>query len=242
MKFTSILLTVIVLGASTTMGAMITLTQNTATATFEQAGFTAAQAVDGITTANNGWAIDPNEFAAQTAVWETASDVGGTGGASFTFTIIQNQGGSHTLGHFRLSVTTDSRNDFANGDGAGGDVSANWTTLAPSTASDAGTGTETFTINLDDSIRVTDDSPSTATYVVTATTTITGITGIRLEALKYTDPTEGNGPGRVSNGNFVLSEFQVDAVNLVAVPEPASLAVLFLGALPMLLRRQRTGC
>ncbi|WP_425619429.1 DUF1549 and DUF1553 domain-containing protein [Anatilimnocola sp. NA78] len=47
-------------------------------------------------------------------------------------------------------------------------------------------------------------------YSVTAQTDISGITGIRLEALA--DPAlSANGPGRAMNGNFVLNEFKVTA-------------------------------
>lgn len=222
------------------MGTSITLLQDTAT--FSQAGLAVDQTTDGTTSGLNGWAINPSESNPQTAVWETdpLSVVGGPGGTSFTFTLMQQYGGNHTLGRFRLSVTTADRTTFADGNTGvltPGDVGAPgiWTELTPLTASDAALQTETFTINLDNSISVTDDSPATATYIVTATTTFTGITGIRLEALKYTNPAEGNGPGRAATatgGNFLLSEFQVDAVNLV--PEPGSAVLLALGAVGFL--------
>ncbi len=49
------------------------------------------------------------------------------------------------------------------------------------------------------------------TYTISADTDRRGITGIRLEALD--DPSlPAKGPGRASNGNFVLSEFTVDVV------------------------------
>ncbi len=47
-------------------------------------------------------------------------------------------------------------------------------------------------------------------YTLTATTDLTGITGIKLEV--FADPRfPSNGPGRSPNGNFVLSEFTVEA-------------------------------
>jgi hypothetical protein len=50
------------------------------------------------------------------------------------------------------------------------------------------------------------------TYTITANADRRGITGIRLEALE--DPSfPAKGPGRASNGNFVLSEFTVELVS-----------------------------
>ena len=59
-------------------------------------------------------------------------------------------------------------------------------------------------------------------YTIEAMTTLTGITGFRLEALFDTSLPLG-GPGRANNGNFVLTEFTVDAA---PVPEPAACASL----------------
>src|SRR3989304_5024033 len=53
-------------------------------------------------------------------------------------------------------------------------------------------------------------TPSPDTYPVTAVTELTGITGIRLEALPDSS-LPSNGPGRVFNGNFALNEFRVTA-------------------------------
>jgi hypothetical protein len=62
------------------------------------------------------------------------------------------------------------------------------------------------------------------TYTVKAVTELTGVTGIRLEAL--TDPKLPNsGPGRAPNGNFVLSEFQVTAIS---VADPTKTAPVML--------------
>jgi hypothetical protein len=55
-------------------------------------------------------------------------------------------------------------------------------------------------------------------YTITANTTLDKITAIRLEVLP--DPRlPGQGPGRSSNGNFVLSEFQVLATALGNIPK-----------------------
>lgn len=72
------------------------------------------------------------------------------------------------------------------------------------------TGGATLTKQPDGSILASGKNPFPETYKVTAKTPLTGITGIRLEAL--TDSRlPANGPGRSPNGNFVLSEFSVMA-------------------------------
>jgi hypothetical protein len=53
-------------------------------------------------------------------------------------------------------------------------------------------------------------NPPISEYTITVRTHLTNITGFRLEALR--DPNlPSYGPGRAPNGNFVLSEFRVDA-------------------------------
>ncbi|MCA9081734.1 MAG: DUF1553 domain-containing protein, partial [Planctomycetaceae bacterium] len=60
------------------------------------------------------------------------------------------------------------------------------------------------------SIFVTGPNNRTGNYTVTAQTTGAGLTGIKLQLL--TDPRlPSNGPGRSPNGNFVLTEFTVQA-------------------------------
>jgi hypothetical protein len=198
-----------------------------ATATFSQTtfgGFPVSAAIDGILGGSNGWAIDPMEGTNQTAVFQTVSNVGFAGGTMLTFTMDQ-LFGSSTIGHFNLAVTTDTRSTYADGLAAGGNVTANWTILSPLSATSSNGATMT-TLG-DKSILVSGALPSTDIYTVAADTTLTGITGIRLVAL--TAPSlPSNGPGALStNGNFVLTEFQVDAVP--AVPEPETYAMLLAG-------------
>jgi mono/diheme cytochrome c family protein len=52
-------------------------------------------------------------------------------------------------------------------------------------------------------------SPATDTYEVEAETTLTNITGFRLEVIDVAN----KGPGRAQNGNFVVSEFKVKVIN-----------------------------
>jgi mono/diheme cytochrome c family protein len=64
----------------------------------------------------------------------------------------------------------------------------------------------------DNSLLATASSPPVSTYTVTVKTKLKDITAFRLEAL--TDPNlPRNGPGRVSHGNFVLTQFSVEAIS-----------------------------
>lgn len=219
---------IVMLGASTAQSAPVTLQQPTAT--FSQSAFgnfSIATAIDGNVNPLpfNGWAIFPNETA-QTAVFETSTDLF-TNGGSLTFTLQQSHvtPTEHTIGRFRLSATTDNRSLFADGLATGGDVVANWVILDPTSATSANGAT--LTELGDHSILASGTSPATDTYTVSATTTLGSITGLRLEVLEDAS-LPFNGPGRQStNGNFVLTEFTVDAVAATTtVPEPASLLLL----------------
>jgi hypothetical protein len=117
----------------------------------------------------------------------------------------------------------------------GGDVTANWTVLDPiSITSQNGA---TLTEQPDMSILASGFSPDNDVYTVTATTSLLGITGIRLEMLA--DPSlPQNGPGRrTENGNFVLTEMTVQVV-----PEPSMIFLAGAGLIALLPRRlgQRT--
>ena len=199
-----------------------------ATATFSQSPqelYGVNQAIDGVNNLSRGWAINPNEGISQTAVFETVVDAGFAGGSIFTFILTQSfPVATHTLGHFRISVTTDNRNAFADGLLSGGNVAANWTVLDPMTALSANGAT--LSKLGDYSILASGISPSVDTYTVTAVSSLAGITGFRLEAL--TDPSlPFGGPGRyTANGNFVLNEFAVD---VTAVPEVQTYALMLAG-------------
>jgi hypothetical protein len=128
---------------------------------------------------------------------------------------------THTLGRFRLSATADDRGTFADGLQTGGDVAASWTVLTPLTA--LATNGAALTILADGSVLASGTSPATSVYTVTASTALSGITGIRLEVLEDAS-LPFSGPGRfAANGNFVLTEFTVDAAAGTGdVPEPAT--------------------
>ncbi|HWI56716.1 MAG TPA: LamG-like jellyroll fold domain-containing protein, partial [Bacillota bacterium] len=200
------------------------------TATFSQTAsgdFSVERAIDGNTDDNLGWAIQFG-IGPQTAVFETVTNVGTAGGSVFTFTFIQNAFLTYhpdTLGRFRLSVTTDDRSTFADGLTRGGDVTANWTVLEPIAYTSANGAT--LTKLSDNSILAGGLAPDRDVYTVVAQTPLANITGVRLEVL--TDPSlPFGGPGRESaNGNFVLSEFQMQAAPLQAPETPAALGVQF---------------
>ncbi|MDE0959200.1 MAG: DUF1549 domain-containing protein [Planctomycetota bacterium] len=102
-------------------------------------------------------------------------------------------------------------------------VSTRWVTLIPETLQ-ASSGA-TLTLEQDGAVRATGKT-GMGTYTFTAPTDLDLITAIRIEALA--DPElPANGPGR-GNGNFVLSELQLDWIP-VAVgegrPEPTRVAL-----------------
>ncbi len=219
----------------------VTVVLQQPTATFSQSlgdDFSVARAINGTVADNLGWAVASTVFGpipSQTAVFETASNIGFGGGSILTFTLTQTHSVNfqHTLGRFRLSVTTDDRSLFADGLASGGDVTANWIVLTPGTISSANGAT--LGVLGDQSILASGFSPDTDTYTITALTALTGITGVRLEALEHPSLPQ-SGPGRQSiNGNFVLSEFGVD---VTAVPEPSSFALISIGCLLLKLRKK----
>lgn len=204
-----------------------------ATATYSQTymgDFSPAQAINGRVDDPVGWAIyDGGAFfgttGPATAVFETKQNVGFSQGSFLTFDLhFSNWNPNHTLGRFRISVTTDDRAQFADGLASGGDVTANWSALTPVFfAADAAT----LSLLSDGSILANSFFAANDHYRVVAETALTGITGVRLEALE--DPSlPTNGPGWQSqNGNFVLSEFEF---SITPIPEPSMVVLGGLGA------------
>ena len=133
--------------------------------------------------------------------------------------------GQLTLGKFRLSATTDSRDTFADGLSSRGDIVASWIPLTPLTASAAAGGT--LTIGPDATLLASGLSPSTNVYTVVIITALQGITGFRLEAMEDSS-LPANGPGRSGNGDAVLTDFSVQAApaTLTHLLDPAFAAQL----------------
>lgn len=86
------------------------LTLFEATADYSQGGFPVAAAIDG-NLDTVGWALSPRLGVVHTAVFEVSDDVGANPdeGGTLTLTLIQQYGGNHTLGRFRVSTTDSPR-------------------------------------------------------------------------------------------------------------------------------------
>ncbi len=182
----------------------------------------------------NGWAILSSPNGDETAVWETRDNLVPPSGSESTLTFtmhFDHNWKEHILGRFRISVTTDDRSEFADGLSTGGDVTANWVVLTePTVTLPSGM---TYTVLEDGSILTAgavpnpqaDDSPTgfaPNTYTVSFATPISGITGIRLEALEHSS-LPSNGPGMFVNGNFQLTELTLDYTGEQVVSDPVML-------------------
>ena len=201
-------------------------------AILSQGGFPVSALIDGNVTPSvggTGWAN--SGLGDNTAVLETTLNI--TGPNHLTFEIVSGGFGVHTLGRFRLSVTSDDRTTFADGLANGGDVIANWTVLDITGAKSSNAGTILTELG-DGSILASGGVAEVETYTLNAFFAGT-ITGVRLEAIEDAS-FPFSGPGRASNGNFVVLELRMSAIE---IPEPASASLLLLGAAGLLRRRQR---
>ncbi len=80
---------------------------STAKASFSQQNYEVAKAIDGKPGGPNaGWAISPQVGKNQTALFGIGQPIGHTGGSILRFTLKQPFDNVHTLGKFRISVTT----------------------------------------------------------------------------------------------------------------------------------------
>ncbi len=77
-----------------------------ARATFTQAGFSPMHAIQEKVNARRGWAVAPKFGQRHVAVFQFAKPLQLPQKAKLELTLVQHWGGAHTLGHFRLSVTT----------------------------------------------------------------------------------------------------------------------------------------
>ena len=76
---------------------------------FAQKGFSAGLTIDGKSGDKKGWAISPQVGRTQVAIYETKADLGMAGGTLLKITLTQDYGGMHTIGNFRIAVTTSPR-------------------------------------------------------------------------------------------------------------------------------------
>ncbi len=76
---------------------------------FAQKGFSAGLTIDGKSGDKKGWAISPQVGRTQVAIYETKADLGMAGGTLLKITLAQDFGGMHTIGNFRIAVTTSPR-------------------------------------------------------------------------------------------------------------------------------------
>ena len=87
-----------------------------------------------------------------------------------------------------------------------------WSVLTPLSATSS--GGSTLTKLDDDSLVVGGANPQKDVYDITTRTEATKLTAVRLEALTHESLPAG-GPGRHTNSNFVLSEFEVTAISVL---------------------------
>ena len=203
--------------AAVDASALVAVPLQNATATFSQTNppiFLIGDAINGTSSDNLGWAINP-AITDQTAAFETVANTPAfASGTKLRFTLEHRFPVEHALGKFRLSYTTADRVSFADGNDGSvtpGNVGAPsiWVVLQPTSAS--ATGTATLAIKPDGSVLAADVNATDVVYTITSSTPATGITGFRLEVLRDESLPMG-GPGlQDSNGNFVLSEFSVTA-------------------------------
>jgi len=91
-----------------------------------------------------------------------------------------------------------------------GEAVSGWTVVEPLTMKSSG-GT-TLTKLADNSLLASGANPQKDVYEIVSKTDATNLTAVRLEALTH-ESLPGSGPGRHSNSNFVLSEFELTAVS-----------------------------
>ena len=218
------LFAVAALGLSAGLAQAATVALTNAQATYSQSGFDVAAAIDSSLVNNTGWAIS-DKITNQSATFDAVDPVVGPAGTLFTFTLSQlfPRPDMHTIGKFKLSVTSDGStwNNLT-----GVTFAATPAELPVSIAGDG-------TILLSGS-----DWPSTSVYTVTGKTNLAKITGFKLDVLEDTSLPYA-GPGRQpTNGNFVLTEFQVDATP-IPLPSAAWAGMALMGGLGVARRLRR---
>jgi hypothetical protein len=185
--------------------------------------------IDGITTGANGWAVATSSGLSAVAsnALLTLTTPLAAGSYNLTFTIDQNYGSfangdHHTLGDFSLGYTTQTSPTLVSSNTPVGIVS--------DSSTDALT---TFTLLSPGELLAGGDSPVSATYtIVAAVNSAAPITGIFLDTFSNASlPGPAHGPGRQPiNGNFVVTEFLLNATPAGTVPEPGTMAITAIAA------------
>ncbi len=90
-------------------------------------------------------------------------------------------------------------------------LATQWKIVTPSAVESSGGAT--LEILDDQSVLAGGETPTQDVYTVTADTDLFGVTAVRLEALTH-ESLPGKGTGRAYNGNFVLTEFEMDVASV----------------------------
>lgn len=194
------------------------------TRTFEQSlRFTARGSIDGT---SSGWAIEsfplnqPDGTVNQSVVWPLVSPLapapkGRNLLLDFILSCTSAEALQHTLGHFRLSYTSDPNPD----------LSSTFVPMTPDAIVSTDPGITFSLVNQD--ILVGGDNPNQAIYEVQfiLSDISTDISGFRLDVFDAngtsSDELNGlptGGPGRAGNGNFVLTHVTVDFSYVIPAP------------------------
>ena len=166
----------------------------TGTADHSQGGFPVADSIDG--DSGTGWALLPAIGQDHAAVYTLAEPVTTADGEQLEVRIAQNYGTAHTVGKFRLAITT-AKEPAAESE---------W--VAPKVTIAESAGGPTFHHEANDVIFVDGENPPLDTYTIVAETDLPQITAVKLEALAD-ERLPNQGPGRVKHGNFVVSELKL---------------------------------
>src|ERR1035437_2893382 len=177
--------------------------------------FPPSQMIDGTTSGSNGWAVysGSNNVSNAANALLTLTTPLAAGSYNLTFTIYQNFGTTsaesfHTLGDFSLGYTTDTSPTLSS-----------LQTLVPNQSASSTDASTTFTQQGGGDWLVGGTSPAIATYTLLASISSTSaITGIFLDVFNHST-LPADGPGRQPvNGNFVVSEFALDATTTTPLP------------------------
>ncbi|MBI4659882.1 MAG: PSD1 domain-containing protein [Verrucomicrobia bacterium] len=196
-----------------------------AKADFSQKDFPVAHAIDGKT--ETGWAIQgPGQWNVnRAATFKLEKPFQSPKGSRWRIQLLQQHGKQHTLGGFRLSLGEPIRDDrpvevrrrehlerkFEEWLEKQSQRVVRWTVLRPT---EAKSNLPLLTVQEDDSVFVSGDQSKRDLYELKFSSSLKGITAIRLEALPD-ERLPKHGPGRVYYegpfGDFFLSEFTLTA-------------------------------